>query len=564
MKLNGSEIIAEVLSEQGVDTVFGYPGGSVLNIYDALYKYSDKIKHILTAHEQGASHAADGYARATGKTGVVIATSGPGATNLVTGIATAYMDSIPMVAITGNVANSYIGRDAFQEVYITGITMPVTKHNFLVKSVEDLAPTLREAFKIANSGRKGPVLVDVPKDITADVTEYSKAAPEVSLENTVINEDEIRKAAEIINNAKRPVIEIGGGVVSSEASELVRMLVNKTGAPACHTLMAAGVLGYSEQLNYGLVGMHGSYVTNKAIDDADVLVAIGTRFSDRVALNTDRFASKAKIIQIDIDLSEFDKNVIVDKCLSGDVKTIVMALLHYVKENDHSDWLKELEEFKKKDHRLVDSKEVITPHELVKAICSDIEKDTIYVTDVGQHQMWAAQYIEHTSPRSFLTSGGLGTMGYGYGAAIGAQVAFPDRRVVHITGDGSFHMNLNEACTAVSYNLPIITVIFNNQVLGMVRQWQSCFYDKRYSQTDPHRKTDFVKLIEAFGGKGYKANTIDEFKEVYKKAQKDNCPVWIECTIPKDNKVLPLIPAGKTIDDIITEDCKKCGKCKKK
>lgn len=564
MKLNGSEIIAEVLLEQGVDTVFGYPGGSVLNIYDALYKYSDKIKHILTAHEQGASHAADGYSRATGKTGVVIATSGPGATNLVTGIATAYMDSIPMVAITGNVGTSFIGRDAFQEVHITGITMPVTKHNFLVKDVDDLAPTLREAFKIANSGRKGPVLVDVPKDITAAITEYTKASPEVIFENTVINEDEIKKAAELINNAKKPVIEIGGGVVSAEASDLVRMLVNKTGAPACHTLMAAGVLGYSEKLNYGLVGMHGSYVTNKAIDEADVLVAIGTRFSDRVALNTDRFASKAKIIQIDIDLSEFDKNVIVDKCLVGDVKTIVMALLHYIKENNHSNWLKELETFKNNDHKLVDSKEFITPHELVKTICENAPKDTVYVTDVGQHQMWAAQYLEHISPRSFLTSGGLGTMGYGYGAAIGAQVAFPERRVIHITGDGSFHMNLNEACTAVSYNLPIITVIFNNEVLGMVRQWQSCFYEKRYSQTDPHRKTDFVKLIEAFGGKGYRAKTIDEFKDVYKKALKDNCPVWIDCAIPKDDKVLPLIPAGKTIDDIITENCKQCGKCKKK
>lgn len=563
MKLNGSEIIAEVLLEQGVDTIFGYPGGSVLNIYDALYKYSDKIKHILTAHEQGASHAADGYARATGKTGVVLATSGPGATNLVTGIATAYMDSIPMVAITGNVGTSYIGRDAFQEVYITGITMPITKHNFLVKNIDDLAPILREAFKIANTGRKGPVLVDVPKDITAAVTEFHNAAPEVVLDKTVINEDEIKKAAEIINNAKKPVIEIGGGVVSSEASDLVRMLVNKTGAPACHTLMAAGVLGYSEKLNYGLVGMHGSFVTNKAIDEADVLVAIGTRFSDRVALNTDRFASKAKIIQIDIDLSEFDKNVAVDKCLAGDVKTIVMALLHYIKETDHSDWLKTLEEYKKSDHQLVDSEELITPHELIKAICTDTASDTIYVTDVGQHQMWAAQYLEHTDARSFLTSGGLGTMGYGYGAAIGAQVAFPDRRVVHITGDGSFHMNLNEACTAVSYNLPIITVIFNNQVLGMVRQWQSCFYGKRYSQTDPCRKTDFVKVIEGFGGKGYRANTIKEFKEAYKKAQKDNCPVWIDCAIPKDDKVLPLIPAGKTIDDIIVEDCIDCGKCKK-
>ncbi len=559
MLLNGSEIIAEVLLEHGVDTVFGYPGGAVLNIYDALYKYRNKIKHILTAHEQGASHAADGYARATGKTGVVIATSGPGATNLVTGIATAYMDSIPMVAITGNVTTSLIGRDAFQEVYITGITMPVTKHNFMVQSIEELAPTLREAFKIANTGRKGPVLVDIPKDVTAAQINFEREAPAPLADNTFVNEDKIKKAAEIINGAKRPVIEIGGGVVSSEASELVRMLVNKTGAPACHTLMAAGVLGYSEKLNYGLVGMHGSYVTNKAIDESDVLIAIGTRFSDRVALNTSKFASKAKIIQIDIDLSEINKNVNVDSYLIGDVKTILVALLHYIKEADRSEWLKELEEFKKNDYIPNDNKDYITPHGLISSVCELAPKDTIYVTDVGQHQMWAAQYLEHTDPRSFLTSGGLGTMGYGYGASIGAQVAFPERRVVHITGDGSFHMNLNEACTAVSYKLPIITVIFNNRVLGMVRQWQTCFYHKRYSQTDPERQTDFVKLIEAFGGKGYRASTLEEFREAFKKAQKDNCPVWIDCAIPKDEKVLPLIPAGKTVDDIITaETCETC------
>lgn len=559
MLLNGSEIIAEVLLEHGVDTVFGYPGGAVLNIYDALYKYRNKIKHILTAHEQGASHAADGYARATGKTGVVIATSGPGATNLVTGIATAYMDSIPMVAITGNVSTSLIGRDAFQEVYITGITMPITKHNFMVQSIEELAPTLREAFKIANTGRKGPVLVDIPKDITAAVINFEREAPTPLVDNTFVNEDEVKKAAQIINSAKRPVIEIGGGVVSSEASELVRMFVNKTGAPACHTLMAAGVLGYSEKLNYGLVGMHGSYVTNKAIDEADVLIAIGTRFSDRVALNTSKFASKAKIIQIDIDLSEINKNVSVDSYLIGDVKTILVALLHYIKETDRSEWINELDEFKKSDYIPKDSNEYITPHGLISSVCELSPKDTIYVTDVGQHQMWAAQYLEHTDPRSFLTSGGLGTMGYGYGASIGAQVAFPERRVVHITGDGSFHMNLNEACTAVSYKLPIITVIFNNRVLGMVRQWQTCFYHKRYSQTDPERQTDFVKLIEAFGGKGYRATTLEEFREAFKKAQKDNCPVWIDCAIPKDEKVLPLIPAGKTVDDIIiAETCETC------
>lgn len=559
MKLNGSEILTEVLIEQGVDTVFGYPGGAVLNIYDALYKYSDKIKHVLTAHEQGASHAADGYARATGKTGVCIATSGPGATNLVTGIATAYMDSVPMVVITGNVGKGLIGRDAFQEVYITGITMPITKHNFMVQDVEELADTIREAFRIANTGRKGPVLIDITKDVTAAVTEFEAKKPNPIIENTFVDEDEVKKVAEIINNAKRPVIEIGGGVISSNASELVQTFVHKTGAPTCHTLMAAGVLGYSDKFNYGLVGMHGNYVTNKAIDEADVLIAIGTRFSDRVALDTNRFASKAKIIQIDIDASEINKNVAVDNYLIGDVKTILLALLHYVKESDHSDWLSALEEFKKNDYIPTNSTEHITPHQLIGAICENSPKDTIYVTDVGQHQMWAAQYIEHTAPRSFLTSGGLGTMGYGYGAAIGAQMAFPGRRVIHITGDGSFHMNLNEACTAVSYDLPVITIIFNNQVLGMVRQWQRCFYGKRFSQTDPHRKTDFVKLIEGFGGKGYRANTLDEFKDAFEKAQKDNCPVWIDCTIHKDERVLPLIPAGKTIDDmIIAESCETC------
>lgn len=566
MKLNGSDIIAEVLIEHGVDTVFGYPGGAVLNIYDALYKYRDKIHHILTAHEQGASHAADGYARATGKTGVVIATSGPGATNLVTGIATAYMDSVPMVAITGNVGTSLIGRDAFQEVYITGITMPITKHNFMVQDISELADILREAFRIANSGRKGPVLVDIPKDVTAAITDFEPETPKPIEDNTVLIPEKLEEAAKYINAAHRPVIEIGGGVVSSEASDLVRELVEKAGIPACHTLMAAGVLGYSEPLNYGLVGMHGSYVTNKAIDEADCLLAIGTRFSDRVALNTDRFANKAKVIQIDIDQSEINKNVMVDTYLTGDIKTILTALMPLIKPAEHKDWLTTLDEYKKDDYVPVDSDDHITPHQLVRAICEDTDKDTIYVTDVGQHQMWAAQYLEHTAAHHFLTSGGLGTMGYGYGAAIGAQVACPDKRVVHITGDGSFHMNMNEACTAVSYNLPIITVIFDNRVLGMVRQWQTCFYGKRYSQTDPERKTDFVKVIEGFGGKGFHVKTLDEFKKAYKLAQKENGPVWIACDIGKDERVLPMIPAGKTVDDIlVAPNCDTCPKqCYKK
>lgn len=562
MQLNGSDIIAEVLLEHGVDTVFGYPGGAVLNIYDALYKYRDRIHHVLTAHEQGASHAADGYARATGKTGVVIATSGPGATNLVTGIATAYMDSVPMVAITGNVGTSLIGRDAFQEVYITGITMPITKHNFMVQDISELAPILREAFKIANSGRKGPVLVDIPKDITAAVTEFETVKPEPIADTTVLDADKIKAVAKLVNSAKRPILELGGGVISSEASEVTRAFVEKTGIPTCHTLMAAGVLGYDEPLNYGLVGMHGSLVTNKAIDEADLLIAVGTRFSDRVALNTERFAKKAKVVQIDIDLSEINKNVMVDAYLTGDVKAILTALLPLVKSADRSAWIETLETYKKEDYIPQDDPDRITPHELVRAICAGTDKETVYVTDVGQHQMWAAQYIHHTGARNFLTSGGLGTMGYGYGAAIGAQFAFPEKRVVHITGDGSFHMNLNEACTAVSNNLPIITVIFDNRVLGMVRQWQTCFYGKRYSQTDPERQTDFVKVIEGFGGKGYRASTLAEFKAAYKQAQQDNCPVWIDCTIDKDDRVLPLIPAGKTVDDIITAP--NCATCRHK
>ena len=559
MKLNGSEILTEVLIEQGVDTVFGYPGGAVLNIYDALYKYSDKIKHILSAHEQGASHAADGYARATGKTGVCIATSGPGATNLVTGIATAYMDSVPMVVITGNVGKSLIGRDAFQEVYITGITMPITKHNYMVQNVEELADTIREAFRIANSGRKGPVLIDITKDVTAAVTDFERKEKIEIKDDTVINEDELKTVADIINKAKKPVVMFGGGVVSSNASDLALELVEKANIPACHTLMSAGVIGYNNPLNLGLLGMHGSYTTNKAADEADVLIAIGTRFSDRVALDTNEFAKKATIIQIDIDLSEINKNVAVDHYVIGDVKKVLEALLPLVKKGDRTEWLKTLEEYKAVDYAPQDDDSQILPHQLIGAICDMAGEDTVVVTDVGQHQMWSAQYVHHVNPRGFLTSGGLGTMGYGYGAAIGAKAALGDsKKVVHITGDGSFHMNLNEACTAVSYELPVITVIMNNKVLGMVRQWQRCFYGKRFSQTDPHRKTDFVKLAEGFGAKGYYAETIAEFKTAFAEALKSNGPVWIECAIDKDERVLPMIPAGKTVNDIMMGDCKTC------
>ena len=559
MKLNGSEILAEVLIEQGVDTIFGYPGGAVLNIYDALYKYSDKINHVLTAHEQGASHAADGYARATGKTGVCLATSGPGATNLVTGIATAYMDSVPMVVITGNVGKSLIGRDAFQEVYITGITMPITKHNYMVQDVTELADTIREAFRIANTGRKGPVLIDITKDVTAAVTEFEKKEKIVIKDDTVIDMDELQKVADIINKAKKPVVMFGGGVVSSNASDLALELVEKANIPSCHTLMSAGVIGYNNPLNLGLLGMHGGYVTNKAVDDADVLVAIGTRFSDRVALDTNDFAKKATIIQIDIDLSEINKNVAVDHYVIGDVKTVLQNLLPLIKKGDRAEWLKTLDEYKAVDYAPQDDDSQILPHQLIGAICDMAGEDTVVVTDVGQHQMWSAQYVHHVNPRGFLTSGGLGTMGYGYGAAIGAKVALGDsKKVVHITGDGSFHMNLNEACTAVSYNLPVITVIMNNTVLGMVRQWQRCFYGKRFAATDPHRQTNFVKLAEAFGAKGYHAETIAEFKEAFAEALKENGPVWIECAIDKDERVLPMIPAGKTVNDIMMGDCETC------
>ncbi len=552
MKLNGAEIFAQVLIEQGVDTVFGYPGGAVLNIYDALYKNSDKITHYMTAHEQGASHAADGYARTTGKTGVVVATSGPGATNLVTGIATAYMDSIPMVAITGNVGTNLIGRDSFQEVYIAGITMPITKHNFVVRNVEELAQILRSAFRIAQTGRKGPVLVDIPKDVTSAKTEFEPQVPAQIALPPVASEESLKFAAEMINKSERPVIYFGGGVTSSEAGEELRALMQKAEIPATYTMMAAGVLGYGEQLNLGLIGMHGCRTTNKAVDSADLVIAIGTRFSDRVALNTNEFAKFANILQIDIDPSEVNKNVAVNYSLVGDVKQTLENMIQYVNSAKHPEWIESIKEWQAKDYKPQDSEEVLKPHQIIGTACDYAKEDAVYVTDVGQHQMWATQFIKHVNTRSFLTSGGLGTMGFGYGAAIGAQLAAgPNRKVVHFTGDGSFHMNLNEACTAVSYNLPIITIIFNNSVLGMVRQWQTVFYDKRYSSTDPQRKTDFVKLAQGFGLECFRCTNIKEFDEAMKKAVEMNKPVWIECIIDKDEKVLPMIPAGGTIEDIM-------------
>ena len=552
MKLTGSQIFVEVLVEQGVDTLFGYPGGAVLNLYDELYKNSDRIRHVLTAHEQGASHAADGYARATGRTGVVLATSGPGATNLVTGIATAYMDSVPMVAFTGNVATTLLGKDSFQEAYIEGITMPITKHNYTVRRVEDLADTMRAAFRIAQSGRKGPVLVDIPKDVTAAVCEFTPKEPELIRTVTSYNEEDVQKAAAMINEAKRPIVYFGGGVRSAAGCQPLRDLLTKADIPATYTLMAAGVLSYGEEHNLGLLGMHGCYTANKAIDEADLVIAVGTRFSDRVALNPDAFAKRAKIIQIDIDPSELGKNVDIDLSLTGDASYVLQAILPHVKEAKHADWMDQIHAWQAMDYKPVDSDTELKPHQIINEICEQAGPEAVYVTDVGQHQMWAAQYLHHTKSRGFLTSGGLGTMGFGYGAAIGAQMALGrDARVVMLTGDGSFHMNLNEACTAVSYELPIITVIFNNQVLGMVRQWQTAFYGKRFSQTDPHRKTNFVKLAEGFGLKGYHCENLAQFQKAFADALKQKGPTWIECMIDKDEKVLPMIPGGGDINDII-------------
>ena len=552
MKLTGADIIAEVLIEQGVDTIFGYPGGAVLNIYDSLYKYRDRIQHVMTAHEQGAAHAADGYARITGKTGVVLSTSGPGATNLVTGIAIAYMDSIPMVAITGNVGTSLIGKDSFQEVFITGITMPITKHNYTVRDVNKLADTLRDAFRIAQSGRKGPVLVDVPKDVTAAVAEFERKPAGKFKYVTNLEEQDIRRVTDALNRAERPVIYFGGGVVASGAGEDLRELVRKADIPAAYTLMAAGVMGYEDPHNLGLLGMHGGLVSNLAVDQADLVLAFGTRFDDRVASDTEKFARNAKVVHIDIDPSEVNKNVRVDYSLVGDAGDVIRAMLPFVEEKRHEEWMNWINEKKKADYHPVDDDRVIRPHQLMRSLCRMAGEDAVYVTDVGQHQMWAAQYIRHVKPRSFLTSGGLGTMGYGYGAAIGATFGCGGkRRVIHITGDGSFHMNMNEACTAVSYHLPIITVIMNNQVLGMVRQWQTAFYDGRYSSTDPHRKTNFAKVAEGFGAKGFRCETLAEFEAAMEQALKEDGPVWIDCAIEKDEKVLPMIPAGASVDEIM-------------
>ncbi len=553
MKLSGAKIVLNILMEQGVDVVFGYPGGANLNVYDELYNSQGEIRHILTSHEQHAAHAADGYARATGRTGVVMATSGPGATNLVTGLATAFLDSIPMVAITCNVPGSMIGSDAFQEVHITGITMPITKHNYFVNKVEDLADALRGAFRIAASGRKGPVLVDITKDVTAALAEFEPQSPIKKLPLPKATHQQVAEVAELINNAKRPVAYFGGGVAISGAGKVLTELLDKGDIPGTYTLMAAGVISYDDDKNLGLIGMHGSVASNRAVDKADLVLALGTRFSDRVAINMNKFAKDATIVQVDIDRSEINKNILIDKSIVGDVKDFLEQLLPHIEKRERSEWIQTVSEWQthKKNTKIQDGK--LHPQQIIESTCDLVDRPTIYVTDVGQHQMWAAQYLKHKNTKSFVTSGGLGTMGFGYGAAIGAQLGCPENRVVHFTGDASFHMNLAEACTAVSHKLPIITIIVNNTTLGMVYQLQNVYCKARHFATTPQRQTDFAKIAEGFGGVGLRAATPQEFEEAFKKALSCDGPVWIDCKISYDEMVLPMIPNGGTVKEMIID-----------
>lgn len=553
MQLTGAEIICECLVEQGVDTVFGYPGGAALNTYDALYKYSDKINHILTAHEQGASHAADGYARATGKTGVVITTSGPGATNIVTGIATANIDSIPLVAITGNVTTDQLGRDSFQEVDIVDIVKPITKASFLIEKVEDLAPTLRKAFALAQEGRKGPVLVDVPKDITANKAEFSPVEPPKTKIIKIQNPESIADVQELIKNSKQPLIYAGGGIISANASDELIKFAELIDTPVCCSLMGLGCMPASHPLNMGNIGMHGGFETGMATDKCDLIIAVGARFSDRVAGDREKFGQQAKIVQLEIDEKEINKNVKVDKYVLGDVKEILTALTIGMDKQAHKEWIDVINDWKTQNAVKPSLGDGFFSAQDVFEALNDIKADTdILATDVGQHQMWAAQYNKAEAPRTFISSGGMGTMGFGMGAAIGAQMAHPDKRVVLVTGDGSFHMNLNELVTLKSYDLPVVVVIMNNSVLGMVRQWQKLFYGNRFSQTDPHRATDFVALANAFGVDGMRITKEDEVKPTLEQAFALNKPVVVECVISPDENVLPMIPPGKTVDDIIT------------
>ena len=554
MQLTGSEIVIECLKEQGVDTVFGYPGGTILNIYDELYKHSDEIHHILTSHEQGAAHAADGYARSTGKVGVCFATSGPGATNLVTGIATAFMDSVPVVAVTCNVGVPLLGKDSFQEVDIAGVVMPITKHSFIVKDVTKLAKTLRRAFAIAKSGRPGPVLVDITKDVTAAKTEYTKVEPkEIKPFVSEIKEEDLEKAVEMIQEAKRPFIFVGGGAVAADAWKEVRELAHKIQAPVTDSLMGKGVFDGEDELYTGMLGMHGTKASNLGVTKCDLLITIGARFSDRVTGNTRNFARNAKVLQIDVDATEINKNILVDCSVLGDAKVILQKLNEKISEKEHKEWIETIEELKEK-YPLRYNQEGLTGPAVIEELYRQTKGDAIIVTEVGQHQMWAAQYYKYKMPRRFLSSGGLGTMGYGLGAAIGAKTANPDKVVINVAGDGCFRMNMNEIATATRNNMPLIQVVINNNVLGMVRQWQTLFYDHRYSNTVLNDKVDFVKLAEAMGAVGIRVTKKEELADAIKKAIELNTTVVLDCIIDSDDKVFPMVPAGANIEDAFDED----------
>ena len=569
MKITGSQIVIECLVEQGVDTVFGYPGGAILNIYDELYKNENRIRHILTAHEQGASHAADGYARATGKVGVCMATSGPGATNLVTGIATAYMDSVPLVAITCNVGKSLLGKDSFQEIDITGVTMPITKHNFIVMDVQDLAQTIREAFAIARSGRPGPVLIDIPKDVTAAVTEFEPLKNPFNVEMLISNhknikravtlsepnEEQLRMAAELINSAKRPVIYAGGGVKISGAEKELLAFAEKADIPVSESLMARDCFPSLHPLCTWMVGMHGTKASNMAITESDLVIAIGARFSDRVYGDSSKFAQHAKVLHIDIDPAEINKNISTDGCVVGDVKQVLSALIPMINSVKHDEWISQVQEWKKEYPSCYDKnpKDSINPKFICECINRIAGEDTFITTEVGQHQMWTAQFYPFSKPRTFITSGGLGTMGYGTGAAIGIQLAKPERRVVHIAGDGSFRMNCNELATISHYNLPIVIVVENNNALGNVRMWQRLFYGKRFSQTTLDFGPDWVKLADAYGIKGYRATNAKEFEKFFAEAFKSGKAAIIDARVDKDEMVLPMVPGGKPIYNMIME-----------
>lgn len=553
MQLTGAEIVIECLKEQGVDTVFGYPGGSILNVYDELYKHSNEIKHVLTSHEQGAAHAADGYARSTGKVGVCFATSGPGATNLVTGIATAYMDSVPMVAITCNVGVNLLGKDSFQEIDIAGITTPITKHNFIVKDVAKLADTIRRAFAIARRGRPGPVLVDIPKDITANRTEYTPVLVEEQPRRAdTITEEALDTAVHMIEKAKKPYIFVGGGAVISGASKELLEFAEKVQAPVCDTLMGKGAFDGNHPWYTGMLGMHGTKTSNLGVSECDLLIAIGTRFSDRVTGNAQKFAAKAKILQLDIDPAEVNKNIVVSASVIGDVKEILSRLNTRIRPQQHAGWLEHILEYKEK-YPLTYHREGLSGPAIIEEIYRATNGEALMVTEVGQHQMWAAQYYKYKEPRSFITSGGLGTMGYGLGAAIGAQIANPDRQVVNIAGDGCFRMNMNEIATAVRQKLPLIEVVVNNHVLGMVRQWQTLFYQKHYSATVLDDGVDYVKLAEAMGAVGYRATSREEFREIFAKALASDMPVLIDCIIDSDDKVWPMVAPGAAISEVFDE-----------